>query len=155
MQTNVTAQSVVKNATNFFNRKHAIWSVGQNPKKTCKTNHYLPSIFNISAIEHDANLHRLRHLKITSLIHMRSQRPLVWWLLNMHRRHPAMAIGPRVILNKVSDYLLGNHVRAGATPSPRPTETAFSVAVGYCDCASRAWTLEHMYQEKGVCADGF
>ena len=49
--------------------------------------------------------------------------------------------------------LLGNHARAGATPSKWSTETAPVVAVGHCDVVAQAFTLDKFHQGKGVHAE--
>ena len=51
----------------------------------------------------------------------------------MHGRHPETAKGPSIILIKVLGLLIGDYARAVATPSPRPTKTAFGVTVGHCN----------------------
>ena len=78
-------------------------------------------------MNHDIHLHRSRHLKLRRLCMWE----LVQWLLNMHGRHSAAAIGPHIIFSKIPGLLLGNHARTSAKSLPWPTERTFAVAVGH------------------------
>ena len=60
-----------------------------------------------------------------------SQQTLVVRLPNMHERHPWASKGLCITLSKLVGLLLGNHARAGATPSKWPTETAYDIAVDH------------------------
>ena len=84
-------------------------------------------------MDHNVLCGRSRHLKTTKPMHVGSQRLLVGWPSNMHGRHPETAKGPSIILIKVLGLLIGDYARAVATPSPRPTKTAFGVTVGHCN----------------------
>ena len=64
-------------------------------------------------------------------MHLLLQRRLKRRLSNMHRRHPAAVTGPDIIFSNLVSLLLGDHARAGATPSP--TDMAFAIAVSHCD----------------------
>ena len=68
----------------------------------------------------------------------------------MYGRHPAPAIGPRIIFSKVPSLLLGNHARASATPLPWSIETTFVVAAAHHDSVTQAFTLEQMHQGKSL-----
>jgi hypothetical protein len=49
----------------------------------------------------------------------------------MHGKYPVATIGPRIILSTVPSLFLVKHARAGATPSPWPTETVFVITVDH------------------------
>ena len=66
-------------------------------------------------------------------MHILLQRWLKRQLLNIHVWHSATAIGWSIIFINDLGLLLGNHTRAGVTPSPWPTETVSVDAVGHRD----------------------
>ena len=56
----------------------------------------------------------------------------------MHGQHPEPAIGSRIICAHVLGLLLGNHVRASATPLNWPTETGLALTVGHLNDIEQA-----------------
>ena len=87
-------------------------------------------------------------------MHLPLQHVLKRQLLNMHGRHPVTAIGQSNIFNKRVGLLLGDHARAGATPSKCPTEMTLAVAVGHHNGVVQAFTLEEMHYRKGLRVGG-
>ena len=88
------------------------------------------------------------------LQHVPLQRHLKGWLTNMFGQHPGPTIGPHIIFTNVVVLLIGNHARAGVTPSKWPTEAALTDTVGHCNGVAQALTLKQMHQGKNFCADG-
>ena len=74
---------------------------------------------------------------------------------NIHGQHTKPAIGLCIIFINVVGLLLGDHARAGPTPSKWPTEMALAVAVGHIDGVVQAQTHEQMHRGKGLCAGVF
>ena len=83
-------------------------------------------------------------------MYVKLQRRLKGWLPNMHGQHPGPVIGPCIVVTNVEDLLLGDHVRACATPPKLPTETIIAVAVNHCNGVVYASTLKQMHCGKGI-----
>ena len=73
----------------------------------------------------------------------------------MHERHPREAGCYCIIFKKVVALLLGDHARAGVTPSKWPAETALAVAAGYLVAVAQAINLEQMHRGNGLRDGGF
>ena len=71
-------------------------------------------------------------------MHLPIQHQLKGYLLNMHGRHPDVAIWLRIIFSNLIGLLLGDHARTGATSPKRPTEMAPTVTVGHCNGVAQA-----------------
>ena len=87
--------------------------------------------------------------------HLGSEHPLTEWPSNLYEWYPVQAQCPGIVFGFITQHLLGDHTRFGATSSTWLTETAVAVTIGHGKGASMAWTLEHIHQGKGLCVERF